>query len=121
MLLYTLPYYIAEMFRILKKAKLFSCVFDQIKKSSPNKVGMISLESQKSSNFFSRKIIHLKSSSARATRFLQQPTYPTTVEIFHQYLPTVGIQCSTFVEYQKIYFLLEVVCNDKKQSLSLWS
>ena len=52
------------------------------------------LKSFKSSNLLLYKLILQKSFPTTATRFFQLRTYPTTGEVFHQYLLTIRIQCS---------------------------
>ena len=75
------------------------CSFDQKRKSCPYKAGMKRLRSYRSSNLLLWKIFLWKSSTA-ASRFLQQPTYPTAGEFFQQYLPTIKFQYSTFIEIE---------------------
>ena len=67
--------------------------FEQKRKSCPYKTGMNRLQSYESSNLLLWKLILWKTST-KTTRFFQLPTYPTTGEVFHQYLPTVRIRRS---------------------------
>ena len=68
------------------------------------------------------KIILWKLFSTTATRFFQLPTYTTPGKFFHHYLPTIGIQCTTFVAEEYFTpFALSNVQLQKNTKLSLWS
>ena len=75
-------------------------------------------KSYKSGKLLLWKINLQKSSSTEATRFFQQPTYPTTGEISQQLLPTIRFQCSVFVEIEYFFPLQETMYNYKISVLS---
>ena len=76
------------------------------------------LKSHKSGNLLLGKIILYISSSTAATRFFQQPTYPTTGEFSQKLLPTIRFQWSAFVEIECFFPLQETMYNNNKSVLS---
>ena len=80
------------------------CSFDKKRKDCPYKAGMNRLKSYKSSNLLLWKIILWISFPITATRFFQLRTYPTTLEVSHQYLLTIRIQCSNLSKLKNFSF-----------------
>ena len=70
------------------------CSLDQKRKGCPYKIGMNLLKSYRSSNLLLCKSILQISFPTTATRFFHLQTYPTTGEVFHQYLLMIRYQCS---------------------------
>ena len=80
------------------------CSFDQKRIACPCKEVVNRLEIFESSKLLPWKIIRQKSFSTKATRFFLLPTYPTTSEVSHQYVPTIRIQCSTLSKLNYYFF-----------------
>ena len=90
------------------------CSFDQKSKGCLQKTGVNRLKLHKSSNSLLCKITLQKSFSTTAIRFFQLPTYQNTGEIFHHYLLTIRIHCSTLSKVYNFSLLHEAMYSYKK-------